>query len=293
LHLTLGDKTSIPLAGKWKGQLSVDARPPQPLPIGYENWPVMPSVLYEGMLAPIAPLSITGALWYQGEQNSDRGFQYRRILPVMIADWRKLFGQGDFPFYIVSLPAFLHRSETPTDDTWAETRESQALRDALYSAIPASSGAVFIWLHIENSEISRGKSMGISAADLPLFFFNMQGHWVQSWVQLDGLFQPKTVRKLRQINESFIGYEPEGREFESLRAHHSYPVFPFVPPFAKSAKDGAPALPCPSTTRRDPDGRGSRLRVGLHFWHPFDLLVQPAGKSLFEFHLRADLVIGM
>jgi sialate O-acetylesterase len=130
LHLTLGDKTNLPLAGKWKAQLSLDARPPQQLPIGYENWPVMPSVLYEGMLAPIAPLSITGALWYQGEQNSDRGFQYRKILPVMIADWRKLFGQGNFPFYIVSLPAFRHRTETPTDDTWAETRESQALTAA-------------------------------------------------------------------------------------------------------------------------------------------------------------------
>lgn len=127
LHLLLGDKTRIPLAGKWKGQLSVDARPPQPLPIAYENWPVMPSVLYEGMLAPIAPLSITGALWYQGEQNSDRGFQYRKILPTMIADWRRLFGQGDFPFYIVSLPAFGHRSSTPVDASWAETRESQAL----------------------------------------------------------------------------------------------------------------------------------------------------------------------
>ena len=141
LHLVLGDKTSFPLAGKWKGQLSVDARPPHALPIGYENWPVMPSVLYEGMLAPIAPLSITGALWYQGEQNSDRGFQYRKILPVMIADWRKLFGQGDFPFYIVSLPAFRHRSETPTDDTWAETRESQALTSA---SVPNSCLAVTI-----------------------------------------------------------------------------------------------------------------------------------------------------
>lgn len=130
LHLVLGDKTKIPLAGKWKGQLSLDVRPPQPLPLSYENWPVMPSVLYEGMLSPVAPLSIRGALWYQGEQNSDRGFQYRKILPVMIADWRKLFGQGDFPFYIVSLPAFRHRSETPTDDTWAETRESQALTAA-------------------------------------------------------------------------------------------------------------------------------------------------------------------
>ena len=141
LRLELGDKTSIPLAGKWKGQLSVDARPPHPLPMAYENWPVMPSVLYEGMLAPIAPLSITGALWYQGEQNSERGFQYRRILPAMIADWRKLFGQGDFPFYIVSLPAFRHRSQTPTDDTWAETRESQALTAA---SVPSSCLAVTI-----------------------------------------------------------------------------------------------------------------------------------------------------
>jgi sialate O-acetylesterase len=130
LRLVLGDKTSIPLAGKWKGQLSFDARSPHTLPIRYENWPVMPSVLYEGMLAPIAPLSITGAIWYQGEQNSERGFQYRKILPVMIADWRKLFEQGDFPFYIVSLPAFGHHSSIPIDDAWAETRESQALTAA-------------------------------------------------------------------------------------------------------------------------------------------------------------------
>lgn len=130
LRLVLGEKTSIPLAGKWKSQLSLNARSPHPLPLRYENWPVMPSILYEGMLAPIAPLSITGAIWYQGEQNSERGFQYRKILPVMIADWRKLFEQGDFPFYIVSLPAFGHRSPTPIDDAWAETRESQALTAA-------------------------------------------------------------------------------------------------------------------------------------------------------------------
>ena len=130
LHLVLGDKTIIPLAGTWKANLSVDAHSPHPMPIGFENWPVMPSVLYQGMLEPIAPLSITGALWYQGEQNSERGYQYRKILPVTIADWRKLFQQGDFPFYIVSLPFFGHRSPTPIDDAWAETRESQALTAA-------------------------------------------------------------------------------------------------------------------------------------------------------------------
>ncbi len=131
LHLLLGDQTTIPLAGQWKAKLSIDARPPQPLPIAYENWPVVPTVLYEGMLAPIAPLSITGALWYQGEQNSPRGYQYRKILPAMIADWRSLFAQGDFPFYIVSLPAFTKRSPVPVDgDDWTETRESQALAAA-------------------------------------------------------------------------------------------------------------------------------------------------------------------
>src|SRR6202044_907163 len=51
----------------------------------------------------------------------------RKVLPAMIADWRKLFGQGDFPFYIVSLPAYEHRSPSPVDDAWAETRESQAI----------------------------------------------------------------------------------------------------------------------------------------------------------------------
>ena len=49
-------------------------------------------------------------------------------------------------------------------------------------------------------------------------------NWVQSWVQQKDLFWPKLVRKLRQINESLNGYEPEGREFESLRARQTYPI---------------------------------------------------------------------
>ena len=141
LRILLGGKTALPLAGQWKGQLSVDARPPHPLPIAYENWPVMPTVLYEGMLEPIAPLTIAGVLWYQGEQNSERGYHYRKVLPAMIADWRRLFAQGDVPFYIVSLPAFKHRSATPIDDAWAETRESQALTAA---SVPNSCLAVTI-----------------------------------------------------------------------------------------------------------------------------------------------------
>lgn len=142
LHLTVGDKTDIPLAGAWKGQISVDGRPPQPLPISYQNWPVMPSVLYEGLIKPLAPLSIAGALWYQGEENSPRAYEYRKVLPAMIADWRNLFQQGNFPFYIVSLPQYKPRSATPVDgDEWAEMREAQAITAA---TVPNSCLAVTI-----------------------------------------------------------------------------------------------------------------------------------------------------
>ena len=142
LYLSLADGTKIPLAGEWKAKLSVDARPPHTLPLTYENWPVMPTVLYDGMLKPVAPLSITGAIWYQGEQNAPRGYQYRKLLPVVIANWRSLFGQGNFPFYIVSLPAFTPRSSTPLDgDEWAELRESQAI---VAATVPNSCLAVTI-----------------------------------------------------------------------------------------------------------------------------------------------------
>ncbi len=130
LKLVLGDKTAIPLAGAWLGKVSVDARPPQPLPISYQNWPVMPGVLYNGMVAPLVPFSLAGALWYQGEENSPRSYEYRKVLPAMIADWRSAFGQRDFPFYIVSLPAYMHRSDKPVDSEWAEMREAQAMTAA-------------------------------------------------------------------------------------------------------------------------------------------------------------------
>jgi sialate O-acetylesterase len=137
LRLVLGDGTATSLAGEWRGAVSVDARSPHPLPLGFENWPTIPSVLYKGMIEPIAPLAITGAIWYQGEANADRAYQYRTLLPAMIADWRKLFGQGNFPFYIVSLPAFMPHRDQPVEDAWAEMREAQYLtaRDVSNSAL--------------------------------------------------------------------------------------------------------------------------------------------------------------
>lgn len=76
LRLQIGDNFSVPLEDGWRAMLGVDARPPHPLPPGYENWPNMPAVLHLGMLRPLA---LTGALWYQGEANQTRPTQYRTV----------------------------------------------------------------------------------------------------------------------------------------------------------------------------------------------------------------------
>ena len=128
LRLTLGDGTSLPLEGEWRAALSVDARPPHPLPLGYENWPTMPTVLLHGMLEPLGPVALAGALWYQGEANQTRAAQYRSLLPTLIADWRRLFRRPDLPILIASLPAFMPRRDRPGDaDGWTGVREAQLL----------------------------------------------------------------------------------------------------------------------------------------------------------------------
>lgn len=126
-RLELGDGTVISLAGKWKGKVSVDARPPHKMPLGFENYPSMPTVNYQGMLHPIVGLAIRGAVWYQGEANFQEAEAYRGLLPAMIADWREAFGQGDLPFYVVGLPAFMQRKAEPSSDGWTELREAQWL----------------------------------------------------------------------------------------------------------------------------------------------------------------------
>jgi len=126
LRLSVGD-TVVSLAGEWKAKLSFNAAPPHPMPLDFENYPTMPAVLYLGMIDPLIPLAIKGAIWYQGEANFTQAYRYRTLLPAMIADWRSSFGQGNFPFYIVSLPAFMQRRSEPGTDGWAELREAQAL----------------------------------------------------------------------------------------------------------------------------------------------------------------------
>jgi sialate O-acetylesterase len=86
--------------------------------------PRPPSGLYDGMITPLINYRIRGAIWYQGESNTDRAFQYRSLLPAMIRGWRTAWKEQDFPFLIVQLPNQGHSPEF-ADSWWAELREAQ------------------------------------------------------------------------------------------------------------------------------------------------------------------------
>lgn len=126
---------SVPLQGEWlaKVEAALPRRPPGPEapkpPPGVftQN---SPGVLWDNMLATIAPFPVRGAIWYQGESNAGRAFQYRTLLPVMIADWRRAFADAKLPFLIVQLAAYRPRlpivGQQSAED-WAELREAQLL----------------------------------------------------------------------------------------------------------------------------------------------------------------------
>ena len=88
-----------------------------------------PAGLFNAMIAPLAPYSMRGVIWYQGEGNVPRAYQYRKLLPAMMADWRRAWGAPtqDFPFHVVQLPNYGTRKTEPAESALAELREAQAL----------------------------------------------------------------------------------------------------------------------------------------------------------------------
>jgi sialate O-acetylesterase len=126
-------EAAISLAGRWRYKKSYDLKsmPPQPRPPLFVNNPNTPASLYNGMLAPLIPYGIQGAIWYQGESNAGRAYQYRRLFPAMIQNWRDDWGEGDFPFLFVQLANFMAAKPDPSDSEWAELREAQMMTLAL------------------------------------------------------------------------------------------------------------------------------------------------------------------
>lgn len=106
------------------------------------GWKIMPSfadkheyvhssnnlgtTIYNSMIAPLVPFAIRGALWYQGESNAGRAYQYRKSFPLMINDWRKQW-KDDFSFYFVQLSSFGDYQNSNKGSNWGELREAQTM----------------------------------------------------------------------------------------------------------------------------------------------------------------------
>lgn len=118
---------SVSLAGEWSFHQGKSTADLSPVPQRPNSNPNVATVLYNAMLAPLIPYTIKGAIWYQGESNASRAYQYRQLFPSMIQDWRKQWGQGDFPFGFVQLANFMAPPSNPSDSAWAELREAQSM----------------------------------------------------------------------------------------------------------------------------------------------------------------------
>ena len=126
LRVQRDDNSSLPLAGDWKFLVAASASQLAngPLRLDQGNGNVT-SALYNGMIAPLVPFGVKGAIWYQGEQNASRAAQYERLLPTLIKDWRSKFGEP-LPFYIVQLAGFMAPDESPRNDDWPQLRAAQS-----------------------------------------------------------------------------------------------------------------------------------------------------------------------
>ena len=113
--------TEMNLDGEWRYKVSTSMSNLPAEPVNPNNNQYLPTVLYNAMINPLIPYTIKGAIWYQGEANANRAYQYRELLPLMINDWRNRWGYR-FPFYIVQLANFMGRAARSTghDDKFGQ-----------------------------------------------------------------------------------------------------------------------------------------------------------------------------
>jgi sialate O-acetylesterase len=127
MQLLLGDGKAMPISGDWKYKIGGKIGELPVPPVDIKAHTTAPTILFNGMISPLLPYGIKGALWYQGEANTGDPKQYETLLPALISDWRARFGSGDFPFYIVQLAGFMTRDAQAGQSIggWPTFRESQ------------------------------------------------------------------------------------------------------------------------------------------------------------------------
>ncbi len=127
-YITVGNE-EIDLKGQWQYKVGDVFMPIEntrfsPPPPAMQN---QPTALYNTMVAPAIPYNIKGMIWYQGESNTGKPFEYRKLLPALINDWRNKWKNPLLPFLYVQLPGFMEMQYVPSESQWAVLRESQLL----------------------------------------------------------------------------------------------------------------------------------------------------------------------
>ncbi|WP_338763208.1 sialate O-acetylesterase [Massilia sp. METH4] len=118
-----GEKIALPTRWKFQAGSALSAKqagdPWQP--------PTSLATLYNGMIAPLQGYRFKAVAWYQGESNAGAAQEYRTLLPMLFADWRRAFGQPDLPFLVAQLAAFGKVPAAPGNSGWAELRQAQSI----------------------------------------------------------------------------------------------------------------------------------------------------------------------
>ena len=127
----------IVLDGKWLAkversfpEISPEATSSAPQ-MTYRLPEMLPGSLYNARIHPLIRYSLAGVLWYQGESNVKRAYEYRLAFPALIKGWREKWKREDLPFYFCQVCNNNPKLSTPAESAWAELRESQSLALAL------------------------------------------------------------------------------------------------------------------------------------------------------------------
>jgi sialate O-acetylesterase len=123
-QLEFTDGSTIKLSETWKSNIGCMMPPLRTMDVSTQN---LPYVLYNSMLLPLAPYSVAGVVWYQGESNAGNPDDYLPMLRKLKGSWRALWNDADMPFSIVQLANFMEPSEKPQYSGWAGVREAQRL----------------------------------------------------------------------------------------------------------------------------------------------------------------------
>ncbi|HWI91404.1 MAG TPA: sialate O-acetylesterase [Flavisolibacter sp.] len=121
IYITDGT-SKISLAGKWLYKKNIETAFPKIL-----NYQYYPTVLFNAMVNPLIPYGIKGFIWYQGESNASAAYDYRKLFPMLITNWRQRWQQGNLPFLFVQLANYMKTKPLPSESEWAELREAQML----------------------------------------------------------------------------------------------------------------------------------------------------------------------